>query len=376
METDLRAMGRAVLVAMVLVAAGCSFKDKGINTTNTVVDTDADVVGGGTGGTAGGPTGTGGVAGVSGTGGSHLDGSVTLGDGPSPVAGDASTMGSDAPPLALGAACGSDGACASGFCTDGFCCDKRCGDPCFSCNATPGTCKPEPASTVCGSAACMGSTHTPAPRCDGNGGCAPPPAAACPNNLTCASATACRTKCAADNECTGGMVCDVAAGTCRPPGKPNGQVCAAGSECSSGNCADKVCCDLACVGTCRSCKMAQTGKPDGTCANVTAGVKDANCTVQEQGTCGRDGTCDGAGHCRNYPNGTRCATQCCSGSGGPGGGEPRVCAYTCNNGTCDRNNPTVLDRCGGAQCCCPSGGGSGVAACTAGFNCPLGTCVQ
>ena len=149
--------------------------------------------------------------------------------------------------------------------------DQRCGDPCFSCNgmttgAPAGMCKPDVVNTVCGSAACMGSTHTPAPRCDGNGACTARPPAACPNNLTCASATACNTKCAGNGDCAGGMVCDIAAGTCRPPGKTNGQACAAGSECSSGNCADKVCCDLACTGTCRSCVMAQTGKPDGTCA--------------------------------------------------------------------------------------------------------------
>jgi hypothetical protein len=199
---------------------------------------------------------------------------------------------------------------------------------------------------------------------------------ACPNSFTCASGTACRTKCTADNECTGGTVCDVAAGTCRAPGKLDGQACMAGTECSSGNCADGVCCDTACTGVCRSCVMTQTGRPNGTCANVNAGVKDTRCTVEAVGTCGRDGTCDGAGHCHNYANGTRCATQCCTGSGGPGGGEPRVCAYACNNGTCDKGNPTVLDRCGGAQCCCPSGGGAGVAACTSGFMCPLGTCVQ
>src|SRR3954466_6621167 len=109
------------------------------------------------------------------------------------------------------------------------------------------------------------------------------------------------------------MVCDVAAGPCPPPGKPNGQACAAGPECASGNCADKVCCDTACTGLCRACVAAQTGKADGTCANVNAGAKDTRCTVQDPGTCGRDGTCDGQGKCRMYANGTRCSTQCCSG---------------------------------------------------------------
>src|SRR6185436_10923910 len=122
-------------------------------------------------------------------------------------------------------------------------------------------------------------------------------------------------------------------------------------------------------GLCRSCLAAQTGKPEGTCANVTAGVKDARCDRQEVGTCGRDGTCDGAGACRHYANGTRCGTGCCRDSSGPGGGTPSVCAFACSNGTCDRMHPMVLDRCGGAMCCCPTGAAGGPA-CTGALGCP------
>jgi hypothetical protein len=377
LETDLRAIGRAVLAAVVL-AGGCSFKDKGIDTTN-VLEADADIVGGSIGGTGGG---TGGAT-LPGTGGSRLDGAVVMADGPAPLPVDAAIppdLGPDVPAQSLGAACNGDGACTSGFCVDGVCCDQRCGAPCFSCSgmtngAAPGLCKPDVANTACGAASCMGSTHTPAPRCDGNGMCMPRPAAACPNSLTCASATACRSKCAADNECTGGMVCDQASGTCRSPGKPNGQACTTGSDCNSGNCADKVCCDLACTGVCRACVMAQTGKPDGTCADVLAGTKDMRCGPQAGNPCGPDGVCEAGARCRMPPNGTRCATECCSGNGGPGGGA-RVCAYECNNGTCDRTRPNVIDRCGGAQCCCPNGAGSGTAACTFQFGCQGGGCVQ
>jgi hypothetical protein len=184
----------------------------------------------------------------------------------------------------------------------------------------------------------------------------------------CGSVAGC--KCAGSKDCAGGMVCDVASGTCRPPGKPNGQACAAGTECSSGNCADKVCCDLACTGVCRACLMAQTGKPDGTCANVVAGSKDTRCTPQDPSTCGRDGACDGSGQCRNFANGTRCGSGCCRDGAGL---EARVCAFECNNGTCDRNRPTVLDRCGGIQCCCP--GAMGGPACTMAPSC-AGGCAQ
>ena len=386
MKTELRAMGRAVLVAAVLVVTGCSFKDKGINTTS---GTDEDAGGlagaGATGGGGGGKGGTSGSGGAPGTGGARLDGAVSSGDGPAspppppPDAAMAIDLASDAPGLALGAACTTDGVCGSGFCADGVCCDQRCGDPCHSCNgmttgAAAGLCKPDVANTACGGAMCMGSTHTPAPRCDGNGACVPRMAAPCPGNLTCASATACRTRCAADGECTGGLTCDTVAGTCRAPGKPNGQACMMGAECATGNCADGVCCDLQCTGVCRACVKAQTGKADGTCADVADHTKDARCLVQDPGTCGRDGTCDGQGRCRVYPNGTRCATECCGGGGG--GGDPRVCAFECQNGACDRAHPMVLDRCGGAQCCCPTGAQGGGPACVLPLSCPLGTCVQ
>jgi hypothetical protein len=374
---DARAIGRAVLALALLVGVGCSFKDKGINT-STSVEFDAD--GTGLGGTSGGGMG-GGVVRLDGSAGGKDGPSGT--DGPPPAQTDAElavdlgVAPPDAPGLGLGSTCTTDGVCDSGFCADGVCCDKRCGEPCLSCGggngAKAGTCAPDPADTVCGAASCSGATLTPAPRCDGNGGCMTRPGAACPGSLTCASEAACRTKCAANSDCAGGMVCDVAAGTCRPPGKPNGQACTAGPECTSGNCVDKVCCDGGCTGLCRSCLAAQTGKPDGTCANLLAGQKDTRCERQEPGTCGRDGTCDGSGACRRYPNGTRCGTGCCRDTSGPGGGV-HVCAFECFGGTCDHNRPAIIDRCGGAQCCCPTGAPGGGPACTGALGCPLGTC--
>ena len=374
MMTKLRARGRAVLVVAVVAVAGCSVKDKGINTTN-VLEFDAD-------GTSAGGTGGGGAlfdASAGGKGGApRADGSLPEPD--AQPAFDMAALGPDAPRLGLGSTCTGDGACESGFCADGVCCDKRCGEACFSCGGgngkKAGECGPDLAETPCGAVSCNVASLTPAPRCDGNGACVPRPPVACAGNFTCASATACRMKCAADGDCIIGLVCELASGACRPPGKPNGQACAAGNECASNNCADKVCCDTACVGLCRSCLAAQTGKPDGTCANVTAGVKDARCDRQDVSTCGRDGTCDGAGACRHYASGTRCATGCCRDSSGPGGGEPSVCAFSCSNGTCDRMHPMVLDRCGGAQCCCPTGRPGGGAACTQLVGCPVGTCVQ
>jgi hypothetical protein len=374
-----------MLVALLLSAA-CSFKDKGIN----AQESDADDFGGGSGG-GGASGGNGGSAGndggMSDRPSSHADGSSDRGAPddrfPSldleadlqPAPPDVPPPPPDAPGLPLGTACGADGLCDSGFCVDKVCCEKRCGDPCQSCSgltngATAGLCRPDLPNTACGAAMCSGSTHTPVPRCDGNGGCVPKLAAPCPNNLTCATATTCKVKCGGDLDCAGGMVCDVASGTCRPPGKSNGQACTLGNECSTGICADKVCCDVACTGLCRSCLAAQTGKPDGACANVLPGTKDARCPKDE---C-HDGTCGGLGTCRPLPDGTRCATECCH-----GGSAGRLCAYQCENGACNRANPSVSERCGqgpGQGCCCPTGGAGGGPACTSPLNCPLGDCIQ
>ena len=51
-------------------------------------------------------------------------------------------------------------------------------------------------------------------------------------------------------ECTAGATCN-GAGACGPPvggPKPNGQLCGAGTECTSGFCKDGVCCNNACDG--------------------------------------------------------------------------------------------------------------------------------
>ena len=60
-----------------------------------------------------------------------------------------------------------------------------------------------------------------------------------------------------------GATCN-GAGACGPPmggPKPNGQLCGAGTECSSGFCKDGVCCNNACDTPCRTCET-------GTCVDV------------------------------------------------------------------------------------------------------------
>ena len=361
---DVRWNSRAAMVVVVLlVSVGCSFKNKGIN----LELGDADETGG---------DGTGARDGGVGDRSPALDRAADRASGEDrPVAGDAEpapdvplSVDAGLPP---GAACAGDGTCASGFCVDKVCCESRCGDPCHAClglttGAADGLCRPEVVNTPCGSAMCSGATHTPAPRCDGNGACLPKPAAPCGGSLACATATTCKTKCAVDADCTGGAACDTASGACVPPGKPNGQSCMMGGECRSGSCADGVCCDLACTGTCRACVMAQTGKPNGTCANVLAGTKDTRC----QREC-HDGTCDDTGACRPIPDGTKCGAECCR-----GGAAGRICTFRCDKGVCDRTHPDMSEHCGqgpGPACCCMTANGP---MCGTILECGLNACVQ
>ena len=119
---------------------------------------------------------------------------------------------------AIGTQCTDGTQCRSSFCVDGVCCANACLGPCRSCNQpnNDGMCQP------------YAQGSDPA------------------------------------GECTGGMTCNGAGACGSPVGglKPNGQLCAAGNECTSGFCVDGVCCNNACDGQCRTCET-------GTCANVT-----------------------------------------------------------------------------------------------------------
>lgn len=70
-------------------------------------------------------------------------------------------------------------------------------------------------------------------------------------------------------------------------GAPDGTACTDGDECQSGTCADDVCCESACDGTCESC--AEAGA-EGTCTPYAAGEDpEIECGVA---------SCDGAGACQ------------------------------------------------------------------------------
>ena len=170
-----------------------------------------------------------------------------------------------------------------------------------------------------------------------------------------------------------------------------GATCSANSDCASTVCADAVCCDKACTG-CNACIQTLTGKSDGTCAPVTSGLSAHNACTDQRGTnqCGNDGTCDGAGACRNASTSVVCTDASCNGSvftpvstcDGKGACvvvktqdcTPFACAQTGCSNTCttaaDCNNPTTY-YCDSATKTCASKLSNGKAA-SSGSQCTSG----
>jgi hypothetical protein len=144
-----------------------------------------------------------------------------------------------------------------------------------------------------------------------------------------------------------------------------GAACGGAEGCASGHCVDGLCCEQACASPCTSCALPGMG---GRCLPVPAGQDpDNDCTVQPVAMCGLDGTCDGAGACRRYPQGAECApggcagdveqaARICDGNGSCRPPQTRSCAPTvCRQGSC-------ASRCVNASDC------------QSGFFCDAGTC--
>ena len=149
----------------------------------------------------------------------------------------------------------------------------------------------------------------------------------------------------------------------------NGEACSCAGDCASGFCVDGVCCETACTGLCQSCGLPTSL---GMCTATPAGVKPrlaSQCGTEDKATCGLDGTCDGAGACRKYEEGTMCKTgSCdsdavvgayiCDGAGKCKLGATTVCApFSCNSGS-----SACFDKC------------SSDAECVAGRKCVDGSC--
>ena len=92
--------------------------------------------------------------------------------------------------------------------------------------------------------------------------------------------------------------------------KHKGDACTPSDVCDTGHCVDGVCCDSACNGACTACTV--TGLV-GTCSAIPPGGSPVHgmCATQAPSTCGLNGTCDGAGACAKYPQGTLCGTSAC-----------------------------------------------------------------
>jgi hypothetical protein len=320
-----------------------------------------------------------------------------------------------------GQACTTANDCASGFCVDGFCCNNTCVGTCVTCGLATarGRCSNVPAGTVdprgvcrdlgaamCGTngrcngnkgcesyangAVCRGAScdaatdrFTQASTCQG-GRCVPPTPTSCSpfqcRGSSCANSCASNADCIAPNTCVNG--------SCGK--KPLGQVCSSGPECASNFCADGVCCESACTGSCFSCRLSGSA---GRCVPVAAGAADPKnvCRDQTPASCGNDGTCNGLGACRKYAantvcgaascaNGTARAASTCNGNGTCVAGTTTTCSpYVCNtagsacfsscqsNTSCAAPNQCVNGSCGKL----PNGG-----SCTSGAECQSNTCVD
>ncbi|MDI3291309.1 MopE-related protein [Polyangium sp. 15x6] len=277
--------------------------------------------------------------------------------------------------------------CASGFCVDGYCCNEACTGACEACSGLVkgegqnGTCGPikaglDPASE-CNPGACNG-----AKACQSNNG------ASCTQNSQCASGNCVDGVCC-NLACTGScQACNVQnnVGTCVNipgnqdpanecnPGSCNGlgqcQVdlgapCSSADQCTSGFCADGVCCNAACSGLCQACTTALKGTGiNGECGAIIAGTDPQNeCGQQGVDTCGRTGFCDGGGACELYTNGTVCQTASCTGNtkvnpdtcNGMGlcqdGGSMSCGAYACNGGQCEAAPCTNDAQCATGNFC-------------------------
>lgn len=168
---------------------------------------------------------------------------------------------------------------------------------CVGCNsdsdcATAPTCQ----TAHCMASVCSNTNDDPGTMCMGGGG------QVCDGNGNCVG-------CLMDSDCPSGNcqnnnTCGLA---------DDGHACTAGNQCTSDHCANGVCCNHTCSGTCQACTAALTGGTDGTCGNVSQGTAPSpatQCTAAPP--CGDDGKCDGNGACEVTAAGTACGAVTCT----------------------------------------------------------------
>ncbi len=334
------------------------------------------------------------------------------------------------PPETLGdgEACTDAAMCTSGQCVDGVCCNSACGDICHSCalegskgvcaiadvGTDPrddcpddhvgtcgrdgvcdgsGACRHYPIGAVCQQQSCSGSTRTNAFRCS-DGTCSPTSGQPCDPYQCNPGGNDCLITCQTNDDCIAGSFCNN--GSCGR--KPLGAACTTGDDCNSLICAQGVCCNNDCKGTCESCAL--TGAA-GTCTPVPAGEDPLEqCDDAGRTTCGTDGTCDGKRACRLYLSGTVCQDPTCAGTTGTAQGRcdgagscavaPPVTCGTCTSCVLTAAAavcmpvaagmpPVVASQCvdQGAMTCGPDGKCDGAGACQlypSGTSCAAGLC--
>ncbi|HEY0712225.1 MAG TPA: hypothetical protein VGF45_06105, partial [Polyangia bacterium] len=245
--------------------------------------------------------------------------------------------------LVNGAPCSSNTACQSQRCVDGICCATACESLCHSCAisgslgtcalvppdldprnecaASPvvtcgldgacdgaGACRLYPLGTQCTPGSCDQSTQYSARLCDGKGTCGSTSARSCSPNVC--SEGSCAEICATHADCQPGFFCDTD-NRCRTK-RAQATACTDGAQCASGFCRDGVCCNNDCAQICNSCNLAGAA---GTCTMVPDGQDTHDdCPTEAEATCGRTGSCNGAGACRFYPPNTVCRAGSCAGS--------------------------------------------------------------
>jgi len=182
------------------------------------------------------------------------------------------------------------------------------------------------------------------------------------------------------------------AGSDATPDGGNGAPCATATDCPSGFCVDGVCCESACTDLCMACAKGRTGAADGLCQPIKAGTDpDNECDLDNPSTCGRDGTCNGAGACRKHVAGTVCESEACSGATDT---PARTCdgagvcqttsqttcgSYVCGSSSCKTSCASNAD-CATGNVCAPNGHcgppqATG-ASCTGAGQCQSGSCVD
>ncbi|MBL8915245.1 MAG: hypothetical protein JNM17_31365 [Archangium sp.] len=219
------------------------------------------------------------------------------------------------PLTANGGSCSLGTDCVSGFCVSGICCNGSCGGACETCSAmgNEGRCTPLAEATIiaqCGAYACDGVTGV------------------------------CPTSCTSTRNCAPGRFCDN--GQCEQL-RNTGVACTANTQCQTGFCADGVCCNSACSGSCDRCNLAGTG---GTCSpapvndpgspacggSVVCNGTLADCPILCTSGCPTNTYCSGMYCAAKKPNGVACGmgTECLSTNCIDG-----VCCDTACGGACD-----------------------------------------